>query len=329
MNANRFDKISGGLALVMGTLLSATAFGGTWTLQNSGGGGSATAVAIVDDTHAVAYGLAQQPGSDDAVPMWMRTNDGTNWNPSPAQGKMPGDLLMISSMVCPTKTKCMAAASSLNMQSFSMSNAILKSTDGGNNFTWPPTKQWLNETWAFSNLDYVSDTMVWLSNGPNVAAVKVAGGMYEYQWKVPQVGEKKFLTIVDIDFVDENVGYAVNGKATEGNGGAVTIEPEGALLKTVDGGATWTLLYDLHAELAADLQVLSPSLLFLSGKTSEGPFFRRSEDGGQTWTELVLPGGEEDRVWKAVDAYRAFDRDTAYVIVGVPVGQGRLRPHDL
>lgn len=308
----------------VGLAFPATPFAGTWALQNSGGGGAAAAVAIVDDTTAVGFGMAQQPGSDDAVPVWLRTTNGSSWNLSQAQGKKAGDLLMVSSIVCPQPTKCLAAVTNVDMGSGGfpiITNAILTSTDGGQSFKWPPTKQWSNDQWAFTNIDYVSDSVIWLSNGPNVAAVKSAGGMFEYQWKVPQVGETKYLSIVDIDFVDENVGFAVNAKASGGDGAPVVIEPEGTLLKTTDGGASWSILYDGRAELAVDLQALSPTLLYLSGRTADGPFLRRSEDGGQNWTEIAIPAGSVEQAWTSVDAYRAFDRDTAYVIMGAPVGQ--------
>lgn len=308
-----------GVAAAIGLLLAGNAVAGTWTLQHGGGGGSATAVGIVDEDRAVAYGLAQQAGSDDAVPMWMKTPNGKDWTMTNASGRTQGELLMISTITCPKPALCLATATSVNMQTMGISNAVLKSTDGGGMFPWPPNQQWQNKAWAFANVDYVSDSVIWLSNGANVVATKAApGGTWEYQWKVPQAGETKYLSILDIDFFDANVGYAVNGKE---NAEQKTIEPEGALLRTTDGGATWQALYSGRAELPVDLQVLSPTLLYLSGRTAEGPFLRRSEDGGANWTELAIPAGADPKTWTGVDAYRAFDRDTAYVIVGVPVGQ--------
>ncbi len=308
-------------------VLSVPALAGTWSLQHGGGGGGATAVAVVDANRVVAYGLAQQAGSDDAVPMWMSTNDGTNWKMTNAQGKTDGELLMISMMTCPRPSLCLATATSVDMSGAippPMTNAVLRSVDGGRTFTWPPIQQWMNKLWAFANIEFVSDAVIWLCNGPNVAAVKRPSDsthQYEYLWKVPKVGDTQYQSILDIDFLDANVGFAVNGKEVEGQGGASTIEALGALLKTTDGGATWEAVYSERQELPVDLQVLSPDLLFLSGRTPSGPFLRRSEDGGRNWTELAIPAGAEPRNWTGVDVYRAFDRDTAYVIVGVPVGQ--------
>lgn len=91
-------------------------------------------------------------------------------------------------------------------------------------------------------------------------------------------------SLVEIMFVDENIGYASGGN-----------DSGGVILKTIDGGTTWTSIYNsgIVGEYVWKLQQLfsNPQVMFgsvesiapLNGK------LLKSVDGGQNWISKEVP----------------------------------------
>jgi hypothetical protein len=87
----------------------------------------------------------------------------------------------------------------------------------------------------------------------------------------------------EIDFSNELSGFG--------------IEETGGIWKTEDGGKAWTKLYDTGNSLL-DLQVLSESTAFVLEKDEVDYTLFKTEDGGQTFEEILLPaGGEPSKVY--------------------------------
>ncbi|MDD3004197.1 YCF48-related protein [Flavobacterium sp.] len=82
---------------------------------------------------------------------------------------------------------------------------------------------------------------------------------------MPRIGE--------INFLNENIGYA----------GTVVANYPGSLWKTVDGGATWTILDNYFGGNVAEIQIINENKLYI--KTLGGSTLV-SNDGGISWTVL-------------------------------------------
>src|SRR5262245_37698683 len=83
-------------------------------------------------------------------------------------------------------------------------------------------------------------------------------------------------------------GNALNGAAFEDASTGYAVGDRGVVLRTTDGGASWTLV-DLFPEFATDLEdlvVLGPGNLLAVGAP---PGIFRSTDAGATWTAVTNP----------------------------------------
>ncbi|HEX8269447.1 MAG TPA: T9SS type A sorting domain-containing protein [Flavobacterium sp.] len=91
--------------------------------------------------------------------------------------------------------------------------------------------------------------------------------------------------LVEVLFIDENLGFASGKKAGTG----------GVILKTTDGGATWTQIYtsNINGEYVWKLQILqsNPNVMFGSVE-SVSPLLGKlikSTDAGVTWVSKSVP----------------------------------------
>lgn len=91
-------------------------------------------------------------------------------------------------------------------------------------------------------------------------------------------------SLVEVLFVDENIGFASGGST---NGGII--------LKTVDGGSTWTEIYHtgIDGEYVWKLQRLfsNPNIMFGSVESVDpmNGKLLKSTDGGQNWVSKEVP----------------------------------------
>lgn len=93
--------------------------------------------------------------------------------------------------------------------------------------------------------------------------------------------------IQDLQFFDENIGYAVG---TYGN-----------IIKTINGGVSWTSLPRSSLESYYSLSVLSPSEVWIVG--ARGPnapitFHLHTTNGGASWTRTDVPLGYAEELTK-------------------------------
>ena len=81
-------------------------------------------------------------------------------------------------------------------------------------------------------------------------------------------------------FIDENIGYVVGGNT--GCGGNDCIPPGGAILKTIDGGETWTNIYQLNGVEFISIAANDLGEIFT---ISNGKYGRisKSSDAGLSW----------------------------------------------
>lgn len=137
--------------------------------------------------------------------------------------------------------------------------------------------------------------------------------------------------LVEVLFIDENTGYAAGQKAGLG----------GIILKTVDGGVSWTQIYttNIAGEYVWKLQILqsNPNVIFGSVE-SVAPMLGkliRSVDNGITWTSKEVPDTDiqavgfvsETHGWMGghhSDFLETFDAGTTWNNIGVGSNLNRI-----
>ncbi|MES2862744.1 MAG: T9SS type A sorting domain-containing protein [Bacteroidota bacterium] len=136
--------------------------------------------------------------------------------------------------------------------------------------------------------------------------------------------------LVDINFIDEHIGFASGGNASGG-----------VILKTIDGGATWTQLLNTstNGDYVWKLQVLNSNnnVLFGSIESATPNIGRlaKSIDGGQTWTLHNAPENmiqavgflDENHGWMGghtTGFYETFDGGASWTNTGIGSNLNRI-----
>jgi len=255
---------------------------GEWSLQNGPNLQNDTAIISVAapiDTKAVAFGM-EPDGQGGSRPLWFRTSDGQKWDKEPAS--LGQDMLILSHIACPSDTRCWAVGMSINMQTMAFKNVLMGSIKGGDSWYLPPPL-----THAVSRIAARGPEDAFLVAGSVVIPIETSKVKTAF---VPKVDGEPFNGINDAGFVGDDVIFLVNGESEENEEtGVVTILPRGALLRSNDGGDTWTALYKDREEDPERVCFITDKIGFIMGSTPSGPFLRRTDDGGGTWMDITLP----------------------------------------
>jgi hypothetical protein len=126
----------------------------------------------------------------------------------------------------------------------------------------------------YTDLTFINETIGFAVSNFGAIIRTMDGG---YNWEQLLSPVNFFLS--KIQFTDSQTGYIIGGDDTGGY-----------LLKTVNAGQTW-LLINLHTpdnERPTGLFFLDNSIGFISGEK----LFRKTTDGGQTWSEVMGPISE-------------------------------------
>ena len=119
--------------------------------------------------------------------------------------------------------------------------------------------------------------------------------------------------INDIYFLNEEKGFAIGGNRND----------NGFILKTIDGGTTWTLLDSTNyfSKNNVKLQALN-SIVFLNENLGQivghGGKLLRTEDGGKTW-DIILNG-----TWEDFYDLQFFDSNATLLVSGSGLSNGIL-----
>ncbi|MGE5680769.1 MAG: YCF48-related protein [Bacillota bacterium] len=142
---------------------------------------------------------------------------------------------------------------------------IMKTNNGGKNWNilQTPIKDLL------INVYFVTPDKGWCSSYSRVTYSTINGGL---SWDTVKALNNKY--VIKMQFINENIGFAV-------------VDDPSNLLKTKDGGNSWSKLD------SSSLPYYAGSLFFLNenyGWTSYGSQIRATTDGGNSWTYSFVPG---------------------------------------
>ncbi len=146
---------------------------------------------------------------------------------------------------------------------------------------------------------------VFFLNGKDGFVADYSGGIYKTtdsakHW-VP-LNSIVSLPIYSLFFIDELKGFAVGGQNSCGGTGCVP--PGGFILRTLDGGLTWTKVYTPIDKIEiSSVYFVNASIGFCAGDN----VILRTSDGGQTWSEYKVNnlGGKMMQV-KFVDTQKGY-----------------------
>ena len=177
---------------------------------------------------------------------------------------------------------------------------LMKSIDGGNNWIdLLPNIASLTSDKKFFNLDFVNkDTGVVFRNTQSENMFLTTDGGITWTDVSPNVMPWGML---DVDFVNQTVGYAVGGFAIMG-------QPDSIIARTTDGGQTWTNVSKPPlCEHPMAIKFLTDSI----GFTGDEEIYKTT-DAGTTWILATTPAGwiSGDRITD----FKFFDDLTGFAI---------------
>lgn len=162
-----------------------------------------------------------------------------------------------------------------------LNGVVLKTIDGGEH--WNPITNFSTNPAAICGLDAVGTATIYGCGAYFSPAYIIKSTDSGATWQY--INMSAYATaLVEIAFLDENIGYASGATSTGG-----------VILKTTDGGTNWNPIYNttVAGEYVWKLQILpsNSSVIFGSVEANEPNFGKmiRSTDSGLTWTSKQIP----------------------------------------
>lgn len=208
-----------------------------------------------------------------------------------------------------------------------LNQKFYKTTDGGT--TWNLVTNITPNPLAICGLDCIGTSTVYGCGAyfapANIIKSTDSGNTWQF------IDMSAYATaLVDINFIDENIGFVSGGNATGG-----------VILKTTDGGTTWTELLNTgtNGDYVWKLQILNANnnVLFGSIESASPNIGRlaRSIDGGLNWTLHTAPENmiqavgflDENHGWMGghtTGFYETIDGGTTWTNTGVGSNLNRI-----
>jgi len=264
--------------------------------------------------------------------LWKTTNSGLTFTPI-------FDSYGVYSMCCvlvdPKNSNVvwLATGENTNLRSASAGEGVFKSTDAG--ATWKRVGLEKSEKIGRMAIDPRNSDVVWVAAQGPLWSAGGERGLYKttdggQTWKaVLQISENTGVTDVVLDPRNPDVVYAAAYQRRRQTGLLIAGGPEGAIYKSIDGGATFKKLssglptVDL-GRIALAVSPQNPDVVYASitAQGTESGFFR-SADKGETWTKMSSWNTNDPQYYGEIfpDPFH-FDRVCALATTNVCTNDG-------
>ncbi len=248
-------------------LLAAQLCFAQWYLQNSGTTEGLYSVQFINDTVGwAAGGLWSNNGK-----ILRTSNGGITWEQQPT-----GILYELFDLYFINENKGWAVGDG---------GVIIATSDGGTN--WNQQQQPFGTNCLLNSVYFLNENLGWtVGVGDSALILKTTDGGVNW---IAQTADTNlsFFPLRDVFIINENIGWIVGGNYD-------SIDPQGILLKTTNGGATWTNL-DFGGEGSIfGIQFINQNIGWFSFKSKYGPLgttnLYMTTNGGENWAFYSLMG---------------------------------------
>jgi len=257
---------------------------------------SLTSLAFADAQHGWVVGAKDDDSIDQVGAVWSTVDGGGTW--SEQEWPLAGSPVDVD---CVDASMAWAVSSNTGWEYLKARTTLAHTDDGGAN--WYP--QWVPQSAGLLCVDFVDSSTGWVAGAFEQQSADDKDE-YEYVSGIARTtnGGRKWIRsilptdapyITDIQFVDALNGWAV---------GTDHDNEEGWLLRTSDGGVTWTRLPDVRAPLSA-VHFLDDGRGWIGG---DGVY--ATANGGATWTRVAsgygvadIIGLDADHLWALGDGF--------------------------
>lgn len=287
------------LVAFVSLLFTARAADAGWEELKSqfGDGNNNFAVSSGDCQKVVVVGTAKG-GQGDSPVLWLSSDGGATWkNGQPPQSGMMAfwiDVWMVTANV-----------GYLGGMDFGGS-PVMQTTNGGSSWIKVPSA---NASQSVSKLFFGAGGSPGFALGDKLS-VTANGAMW--QTVTFDAGEA---AMAGLHFANPMEGWMVGGKTeTDQDTGEVTLFDEGAVLRSTDGGLTWTVIVSKQPYSYGSVWFPTPSLGFMTGFDGDVDHLFRSEDHGATWTEVALPAHPSGRPIFSLAGFHFADTKNGWLV---------------
>jgi MYXO-CTERM domain-containing protein len=275
-----------------------------WERVQSGTGQDAPVfdIAAADALHAVAVGVQDSGGGNSQATVWITMSGGSTWmvqRPSSGGGG-PFAFEMYTSVETMTADRVLVGAM----------GKLFISDNGGLEWRFYKETGWTNLGGPIINAVRKTDASTAYLVGTNGLMRKTtdAGDTWS-EIPNPVAG----LDWTGIAALGPNV-WVWAGRAVENEAGEVTGYADGALARSGDGGATWTVHFQGEPRVIRRVSMLNNREGWMISRSMEGNRFERTTDGGRSWIPITNipsgPGGPPDELLDV----RFFDRCEGFLL---------------
>ena len=171
---------------------------------------------------------------------------------------------------------------------FGNSQTILKSSDAGSSWNSITTPIGSGGANAFNDIIFTSSNTGWLVGSNGLVLKTIDGGQNWIQQTLPTT-------------------QSLNKISFSGNLGCI-VGNNGTVLVSNDAGATWALKSTITSNSIQDVQVVGPSTIYISGPGNNTIF--KSSDSGQSWTQLIVNGS----IYTSISKIKFFDGNKGWAL---------------
>jgi hypothetical protein len=221
-------------------------------------------------------------------------------------------VVLVMDSVCPASDACWAVGIRIIMSSQGMPSIgglLLLTANGGDSFIVPAPPPDM-----FSRISARDADDFYLLGTKKVASYQDKKLASQF---VPKVGDERFDSLLDASFVGSDIVFLVGGaEKTDQNGNFLGFEAKGAVLKSTDGGKTWEALIRGKEEVITHVKFFDENHGFIAGYGAQGPFLRRTDDGGKTFTDVLMPVPQKVPAPDSIMDIAFFNRLALLVVAG-------------